>query len=287
MGARDRPGHPGHRVRVSKAAPGDTIGVVVPTLNCAAFLADTLSCLRRVRDVGQVVVADSGSTDGTLDIARAAGVTVFSDAPPGLYPAINAGIRQLTTPWITYLNGDDLVQPAGMERLFSHRDSYDVVYGPVDFITADGGFIHCWHSARPRDLLPLFRAGVSPLLQQGTLFRRDLFDSLGGFRERWRFVSDADFWWRAAESGARFHRIGYPPVASFRMHPDQLSQIHKRRMADEHREMVESHGCRPRMFDAWWAIARYRAVHWRNYLVRVLRKRDLSGSFRLVGSYDF
>jgi glycosyltransferase involved in cell wall biosynthesis len=272
---------------MSTAASSETIGVVVPTLNCATFLAETLSCLRRVRHVGQVVVADSGSTDGTLDIARAAGATVLSDAPPGLYPAINAGLRQLNTPWITYLNGDDLLQPAGMDRLFSQRDGFEVLYGPVDFITADGVFIHCWHSARPRDLLPLFRAGVSPLLQQGTLFRRNLFDSLGGFCERWRFVSDADFWWRAAELGARFHRIDYPPVASFRMHPDQLSQTHKCRMADEHREMVASHCCRPGILGSQWAIARYRAAHWRNYLVRALRKRDLSGSLRLDRSYDF
>jgi glycosyltransferase involved in cell wall biosynthesis len=269
------------------AASSDTIGVVVPTLNCASFLADTLSSIRRVPHIGQVVIADSGSTDGTLDIARAANVEVFSDAPPGLYRALNAGFSRLTTRWVTYINGDDLLQPSGMERLFSLRDGHDVLYGPVDFITGEGVFIHCWHSAPPRDLLPLFRSGVSPLLQQGTLFRRDLFDGLGGFCERWQFVADADFWWRAAESGARFHRSTHPPVASFRMHSAQLSQVYKRRMADEHREMVRSHGCHPSRLRSCWAISRYRAAHWQNYLARALRQRDLSGSCRPKGSYDF
>jgi glycosyltransferase involved in cell wall biosynthesis len=272
---------------MSDAPATDTIGVVVPTLNCASFLADTLSSIRKVQHIGQVIIADSGSTDGTLDIARAAGVDILYDAPPGLYPALNAGFSRLTTRWVTYINGDDLLQPLGMERLFSLRDGHDVLYGPVDFITGEGVFIHCWHSAPPRDLLPLFRSGVSPLLQQGTLFRRELFDGLRGFGEHWRFVADADFWWRAAEAGARFYRSNYPPVASFRMHSAQLSQIYKRRMADEYREMVKSHGCRPSMLGSCWAISRYRVAHWQNYVARALRQRDLSGSCRLKGSYDF
>lgn len=264
----------------------DAIGVVVPTLNSAAFLADTLSSIRRVPQVSRVVVADSGSTDGTVDIARAAGVEVLRDAPAGLYPALNAAFRTFSTSWLTYINADDLLQPAGIVRLFAEREGHDVLYGAVDFITADGAFIHCWHSARPRDVLSLFRAGVSPVLQQGTLFRRSLFESLGGFEERWRLVADADFWWRAAEAGARFFRITHPPVASFRMHPDQLSRVHRTSMREEYREMAISHGAGSATVTSRCAVARYRTARWRSYLVRFLRQGDLCGACRLKASYD-
>lgn len=278
---------PPHHSPTPADGPGDHLGVVVPTLNCAAFLADTLASLRRVTIVSQIVVADSRSTDGTLDIARAAGVDILHDAPAGLYAAVNAGMRRLSTPWATYLNGDDVFQSHGMSRLFAERENFDVLYGPVDFITEDGGFLHCWHSARPRDVLPLFRSGVSAVLQQGTLFRRSLFESLGGFSERWRFVSDADFWWRAAEAGARFHRITHPPVASFRMHAGQLSQIHKTHMYEEFLDMAATHSSRAGALASWWRRSRYRAAHCRGYLLRMLRQGDLSGRLLLRGSYDF
>jgi glycosyltransferase involved in cell wall biosynthesis len=265
----------------------ERLGVVVPTLNCASFLADTLASIRRAPIVSQIVVADSCSTDGSLDIAAAAGVDILRDAPKGLYAAVNAGIRRLSTPWVTYLNGDDVFQSLGITRLFAERTNYDVLYGPVDFITQDGAFLHCWHSARPSDVLPLFRSGVSPVLQQGTLFRRSLFEALGGFSERWRFVSDADFWWRAAEAGARFHRITHPPVASFRMHPGQLSHIHKTRMHEEFLHMAATHASKAGALASWWRRSRYRAANGRSYLLRALRQGDLSGRLLLRGSYDF
>lgn len=276
-----------HRSPTPADSPDDRLGVVVPTLNCAAFLAETLASIQRVPIVSQIVVADSCSTDGSLEIAKAAGVDILHDAPVGLYAAVNAGIRRLSTPWAAYLNGDDVFQSLGITTLFAERKDCDVLYGPVDFITQDGGFLHCWHSAPPRDVLPLFRSGVSAMLQQGTLFRRSLFDSLDGFSERWRFVSDADFWWRAAEAGARFHRITHPPVASFRMHAGQLSQIHKTHMHEEFRDMAASHSAKAGALASWWRRSRYRAANCRGYLMRMLRQRDLSGRLVLRGSYDF
>lgn len=265
----------------------ESLGVVVPTLNCVAFLADTLSSIRRVPIISQIVVADSGSTDGSLDVARAAGVDILHNAPAGLYPAINAGLRRLSTPWVTYLNGDDLFQPFGIIRLFGERDEHDVLYGPVDFINADGGFLHCWHSARPRKVLSLFRSGGSAMLQQGTLFRRSLFETLGGFSEQWRFVADADFWWRAAEAGARFHRITHPPVASFRMHCRQLSQINRAQMHEEFLQMVASHSGKPRSVASWCRRTFYRIGRCRSYLIRFLRQGDISGKCTPTGSYHY
>jgi glycosyltransferase involved in cell wall biosynthesis len=273
---------------MSTVVDRDSIGVVVPTLNCADFLAETLASLARIPQISHVIVADSGSTDGTIDIAAAAtNVEVLRDTPMGLYPAINFGLRRLTTPWLTYLNGDDLLHPAGIATLHKNRDNADVLYGPVDFITADGVFLHSWHSARPRDVLHLFRLGISAVLQQGTLFRRDLFAKLNGFSESWNLVSDADFWWRAAEHNARFNRITSPPVASFRIHGAQLSQRHKALMLQEHEQVIAAHGPPPDWVTRWCARTLYRSARWRSYLIRYLRRPEIDGICRLTGSYDF
>src|SRR5215469_16640666 len=94
------------------------IGVVVPTLNSAATLHWTLCSLRTQRDVSiEIIVADSGSTDETPDICKFWGVQTIYVPPGNMYRAINAGLRQFDTEWVTYLNSDDVVYPNSYARL--------------------------------------------------------------------------------------------------------------------------------------------------------------------------
>lgn len=262
------------------------LGVVIPTLNCAETLRETLLSVAAVPEVSRVVVADSGSTDGTLQIAAAAGVEIIERAPAGMYASINEAMARLDTPWVTYINGDDLLRSAGVTRLLSLQADADILYGPVDFLTADGSFIHCWHSAAPTALHAVYRAGGSGMLQQGTLLRRKIFDDLGGFDDRWRFVADADLWFRAAERGFRFVRITHPPVAAFRMRAAQLSHAHAAAMRAEHAAMLSSHGVQAGGASLRWPVIKYRLGNARSYLVRCLRRRDLTGVAALHSSYD-
>jgi glycosyltransferase involved in cell wall biosynthesis len=262
------------------------VGIVIPTLNSAATLAQTLASLQAVSGVDRILIVDSGSADGTCGIANRHGVEVVQTPREGMYAAINVGLRRLDAEWLTYVNGDDVLYD--VERLLevARREAADIVYGTVDFIDVAGRFIHSWTSASPGRLMPLYRAGCSPLLQQGTLFRRHVFDTIGGFDSRWRFVGDADFWLRALSAGFRFSRLASPTVAGFRLHSDQLSRRHAAEMRDEFREMLALNGIRP-----WWPqtflqAGRYRAGHIRQYLQRFLRHADLAGRPGFRGSYD-
>ncbi len=49
---------------------GPSISVVIPTLNEAGQLPETLRRIRSVPEVGEIIVVDGGSNDGTRDIAR-------------------------------------------------------------------------------------------------------------------------------------------------------------------------------------------------------------------------
>ena len=78
------------------------IGVVVPTLNSAATLTWTLCSLRSQRDVSvEMIVADSGSVDGTLNICKFWDVRTIYVPPGNMYRGINAGLRQLDAEWVT------------------------------------------------------------------------------------------------------------------------------------------------------------------------------------------
>ncbi len=67
------------------------------------------ACLTSVRDVvSQIVIADTGSTDGTVAIAREFGATVISVVWEGHFAkARNAALALMTTDWILVLDADE------------------------------------------------------------------------------------------------------------------------------------------------------------------------------------
>ncbi len=261
------------------------LGIVIPTLNCAATLAQTLTALQRLPRVRRILVVDSHSHDGTGDVARRHGVDVVSVPRAGMYAAINEGLRRLDTEWVTYVNGDDLVYAVDRSLEAGAESGADVVYGTVDFIDADGRFIHSWTSATPSRLLRLYKSACSPLLQQGTIFRRAMFESLGGFDERWHFVGDADFWLRGLLAGLRFVRVVHPSVAAFRMHAGQLSRQHAGEMKAEFLSMLGAHGIEPSVITTMVHASLYRASHLRQYALRWLRQPDLGNRLSPANSY--
>ncbi|MCB2193621.1 MAG: TIGR04283 family arsenosugar biosynthesis glycosyltransferase [Deltaproteobacteria bacterium] len=88
------------------------ISVIIPTLNEEAGIA---ACLARVVSTSEVeaIVADGGSHDATVKIARQAGAKVIT-APKGRAPQMNAGAEASTGDILLFLHADTLL-PRGWE----------------------------------------------------------------------------------------------------------------------------------------------------------------------------
>lgn len=262
-----------------------TLGVVIPARNAAATIGSTLSAIRHGPGVEMdVVVVDGESTDETAGIAAAMGARVMRRPPQGIYDAVNYGLRIAAGEWLTYINADDVLYADVLAARLENAARHDVAYGPVDFIDQAGRQLHRWHSARPDHLLCVYRAGMSPLLQQGTLFRRAVFERLQGFDVRWRLVADADFWFRALEQGFHFQRTTATSVAAFRMHAGQLGRLHASESASEHAAMTESHGHR-HSWRGTLAAGAWRAGNWPSYARRLSRAALSREGCRSLGSY--
>jgi len=88
------------------------VSVVVCTRNEAANIGPCLEALARF---DQVIVADSDSTDGTADSARAAGATVVPFRWNGRYPKKKEWCLRhlpLRHDWVLYVDADEVVTPA-------------------------------------------------------------------------------------------------------------------------------------------------------------------------------
>lgn len=93
------------------------IEVLIPTLNEAAVIRDTVE---NARKVGPVFVLDSCSTDGTQQIAREAGATVVEQKFLGYARQKNWGLDNLPWKgqWVFILDADERITPRLRAELF-------------------------------------------------------------------------------------------------------------------------------------------------------------------------
>jgi hypothetical protein len=203
--------------------------VVTPTLGESEFLERTVaSVAAQSMDVRHVIAAPEAKLP--LMRMRFPGVQAVADAgrSGGIYGALNAALQSVTAgwDWFTYINDDDVLLP-GFSRMF-HRHTGTaaperVMYGAVELIDEDDRRVsEITVESQPQWIPALLQSGISPLMQQGTLFHRDVVRRLGGFDTRYRLCADLDFWLRALVGGAKFRH--HPvPVAQFRVRAGQLS----------------------------------------------------------------
>jgi hypothetical protein len=127
----------------------------------------------------------------------------------------------------------------------------------------------------------LLHAEISPLNQQGMLFRRDVVEALHGFDTRYRLCADLDFWARAMAAGFAFR---YCPmeVGRFRIRRGQLSGDVSITLGEQHEIVHRAFPTmsKPLQFFAKW---RYRVMNIPRYLDRT-RTVGWTSSYQLLAN---
>lgn len=152
------------------------LAVVIPTLNAAGHLAVTLSALPRV---GQVIIVDGGSTDGTAQIAAHHGARLVT-SPPGRGRQLAAGAEAAISPWLLFLHADTRLDAKAWAAARRHLAE------PAGPDRAGVFHLRLDEPAWPARLLELgvrlrVAALALPYGDQGLLISRPLYDEAGGF----------------------------------------------------------------------------------------------------------
>ena len=132
------------------------ISVAVITLNEEANLA---RCLQAVADfASEIVVIDSGSTDGTASVARRFNA-IFEVVPwPGFVQQKNNALERCSQPWVLGLDADEVLSPeliASLRQLFANGDPGESGYWVNRRTWYLGDWI--WHAWYPEWILRLVR----------------------------------------------------------------------------------------------------------------------------------
>jgi len=110
-------------------APLPGLSVFLITLNEADRLGETLAAVSGL--ACEIIVVDSGSTDGTVEVARTGGARVIRERWRGYGPQKRFAEEQCVGPWLLNLDADEFVPPelaAEIRAVFAHGEPKHVAY---------------------------------------------------------------------------------------------------------------------------------------------------------------
>ena len=203
------------------------VSVIIPCYNQSAYLAEAItSALDQSHPDKEVIVIDDGSTDDTAGVASRFRVKYVRQSNAGLSAARNKGIAESSGQFLVFLDADDRLLPGGLAAGldgFSEHPECAFVYGGFQHIAADGSFL------RPQEPPPIEVDLYRALLQynhigmHGTvMYRRAVFDAVGGFDTSLRAAEDYDLYLRVARRFPIHRHIHM--VAEYRKYASNMSR---------------------------------------------------------------
>lgn len=246
------------------------ISVVIPSRNGREMLDKMLPAVVQQIGVGEIIVVNNGSSDGSAAMlaARFPSVTVVESAQPLLFPiAVNVGLRAARFSHVCLLNNDMMLAPDFLRRL---RHAFDRVpnlfcaaaqiFLPPGLPRQETGKAFLTANPAPSDFpvrceLPIEAEDFTYVLYGSSgcsMYDARRLAQLNGVDETYQpaYVEDLDV-------GVRAWQQGWPSVFVARAH-----------VVHEHRATMNQLYSKQRL-DAMVA------AHWLLFLARTLRDREL------------
>lgn len=219
------------------------VSILLTCYNHIAYLPAALEGVRSqtFRDY-EVIAIDDGSKDGSREwLTENAGDcrVVLNERNLGTYGTLNEALRYASGDFIAILNDDDLWAPRKLEAqidLFQKHPEVGLVHTNGGFIDGEGKPIE----GKPLGFwFPTFETGdvlwdlfyENKIIASAALVRRECFEKLGGFNEKYFGSGDWEMWFRIAQ----VYSIGCvdEPLTFYRVHGANASHKLERIWKDD------------------------------------------------------
>jgi glycosyltransferase involved in cell wall biosynthesis len=179
----------------------DLVSVIIPCYNHSRFLGEAIESALRQSEPHEIIVVDDGSTDETAAVAARYDVRYVHQQNSGLSAARNRGLCESAGAFLVFLDADDRLLPdaltAGVRELNAHPECAFVF----------GGFRHIGLHGLPVEMswVPDEPGLYNTLLHYNhvgcpatVMYRRHVFDSVGGFDAAFNPAEDYELYLRIA-----------------------------------------------------------------------------------------
>ncbi|MEN8260740.1 MAG: glycosyltransferase [Pseudomonadota bacterium] len=193
------------------------ISVVMPVYNAESTVLQALDSLRaQTFHPLEIIVVNDGSTDGTMELLhQQPDIMLLDHSHRGIAATLNEGLSAASGDYIARMDADDLCSPTRIEEQASHLDLYKDI-GVVGCRVAFGGdreqqagyatYVDWINSLIESDDIALNRFVESPFAHPSVMFRRELFEKFGAYRDG-PFPEDYELWLRWMANGVRCGKV--------------------------------------------------------------------------------
>ena len=206
------------------------VSIILPTYNGSAYLRESIdSCLAQTYSNCELIVVDDCSTDATPDIiasyvAKDSRIRSLRHSTNRKLPAaLNTGHAAATGSYLTWTSDDNRYLPNAVEemtRFLAEHPTVGVVYADCAMIDDKGQHVRNY-PAQPASQLAYMNA-----LFACFMYRRALYETVGGYDADLFLAEDWEFWLRAARHFelAPLHKVLY----EYRWHDQSLTKAARR-----------------------------------------------------------
>jgi len=196
----------------------------MPALNAADHIAEALdSVVCQIGDQAEVevILADGGSTDETLEIASGYSfVRILDGTDNGIYEGFNRGLQESRGDIIGILNADDCLAKNVINLIHQSFDQSDIemLSGAINFgenCNTEHTNGTTRHNRQPLSIVGLL-FGIPAI--NARFFRRSLVEKVGFFIPEAGIAADREFLLRIHKSGAKGKNL-VQPLYHYRVHP--------------------------------------------------------------------
>jgi glycosyltransferase involved in cell wall biosynthesis len=230
------------------------ISIIIPAHNAIETLHSTLqSVADQTFRSWKAIVVDDGSTDATPELIRSwctsePRISALRQTQSGVSTARNKGATAVSTPWLVFLDADDLISPNYLEVMLDaaathpevdlvccgiQRSSPDGRLGPPELPPQNNYFDHLAGSC-------CFTMPASCVLKRST------FTDAGGFDTSLNGTEDWDLWQRLARAKCNFLPVSRV-LAVYRMRANSLVRNFNRTFSDSVTIIERGHSVDPRV----------------------------------------
>lgn len=209
------------------------ISIITPSLNQGKFLEQTIvSVLSQNYPNLEYGIIDGGSNDESVKIIKKYAPRLKfweSGKDKGQWDAINRGFARTSGGIMTWLNSDDILMPGTLNlvaNIFDQLPSVEWISGIPTTINEEGFIMHV--GLKPGYIRKLIElgfyqgAGLGYIMQEGTFWRRSLWEWADGEVKEAQLSMDYNLW----KDFAKYAELTpvFTSLAAFRLNPNRKTR---------------------------------------------------------------